>query len=304
MFDALCVGTTTIDLYFKGNSLTSHGGRLNLTVGGKYFADFFYEGVGGGATNVSIGITKLGGRAMLYSDIGHNSFKRIIQDKLTSVGVSFGHCRYVHDYHNVSSILLTESGERTVVNYRSVESDFLHRPIQDDILSKAKIIYMGNLSRVSEWNKMRLLKSAKKLGKTTIVTLGSDECRKSYSQIDGLLANTDILIQNEFEFADLVRAHVDNLNWDYLEKMLPKHTVFPKTMIVTRASRGSLCWHDGKFFTSSAIRPKKYVDTSGAGDGYTAGFIYAYTRYGGNIQKAMDTGSKYSSSKLEHLGPN
>ncbi len=55
MLDLLTIGTVTVDLYYKGESLSEKDGHFNLAIGGKYFADSFYEGLGEGGANVSIG---------------------------------------------------------------------------------------------------------------------------------------------------------------------------------------------------------------------------------------------------------
>lgn len=304
MYDVLCVGTTTVDLYYKGKSLHHDKNHFNLSIGGKYFADFFYEGVGGGATNVAIGIAKLGGRAGLYTEIGQNSFKRLITDKLEATGVHFQHCVISPDYSNVSTVLLTSSGERTIINYRNHKSDFLQTTPGDNVISKSRILYMGNLGYVSEWHRARLLKHAKSMGMTNIVTLGSDDCRKSKTLIDDILRYTDILIINQYECADLLGAHVDQIDWKKPIHNKYSHIPIPKILIVTMGAGGSFAYHGDEVTFSDAVKPSEIVDTSGAGDGYTAGFIYGYIQSNGNLQKSMDQGSKYASRKLSHLGAN
>lgn len=304
MYDVLCVGTTTIDLYYKGKSLHHDGDRFNLAVGGKYYTDSFYEGVGGGATNVAIGIAKQGGRAGLYTEIGRNSFKRMIQDKLEESGVHFQHCIYSHDYYNVSSILLTSRGEKTVINYRTHDSGFLKTIPSEAVFGRVKLMYMGNLSYVSEWHRSRFLKTAKSKGITTIVTLGSDECRKSYTLIDDILRYTDILIINEYETADLLRRSTKQIEWEKPIHNINSHVPLPKMIIVTMGSEGSTAYEVDKVTHVDAVTPREIVDTTGAGDGYCAGFISGYLKTNGNLEKSMTQGSAYAAKKLSHLGAN
>ncbi len=304
MYDVLCVGTTTIDLYYKGKSLHHDEHRFDLAVGGKYYTDSFYEGVGGGATNVAIGIAKQGGRAALYTEIGQNSFKRMIQDKLEESGVHFQRCVYSHDYYNVSSVLLTTRGERTVINYRTHDSGFLKTLPDESILGHARIMYMGNLSYVSEWHRSRLLKLAKSKNMTTVVTIGSDECRKSYTLIDDILRLTDVLIINEYETADLLRRSTKQIDWSKPIHSVHSHVPLPKVLIVTMGSKGSSAYDGDKVVHVDAVTPREIVDTTGAGDGYCAGFISGYLKTNGNLEKSMIQGSAYAAKKLSHLGAN
>jgi len=304
MYDVLCVGTTTIDLYYKGKSLHHDENHFNLTVGGKYYTDFFYEGIGGGATNVAIGIAKQGGRAALYTEIGQNSFKRMIQDKLEESGVHFQHCVYGHEYYNVSTVLLTSSGERTVINYRTHKSSFLQSLPDEKVINSTKIVYMGNLSYVSEWHRARFLKHAKAKGLTTVVALGSDECRKSHSLIDDILRYTDILIINEYETADLLRMPATQIDWQKPLHLEHSHVPLPGILIVTKGAKGSTAYAGGIVINTEAVKPAEIIDTSGAGDGYVAGFIYGFLKNSGDVEKAMKAGSVYAARKLSHLGAN
>ena len=48
---------------------------------------------------------------------------------------------------------------------------------------------------------------------------------------------------------------------------------------------------------------KKIVDTTGAGDGYTAGFISSFIKSKG-IQKSMKKGAECASKIIEKIGSN
>ena len=78
MFDLISIGNISIDLYFKGDSLTFEKNRFQLAIGGKYFVDQFHTGVGGGGVNVAIGASKAGIKSAVMGTIGNNPFKKMI----------------------------------------------------------------------------------------------------------------------------------------------------------------------------------------------------------------------------------
>ena len=82
MYDFICIGNISIDLYFKGESLTYKDNRFQLAIGGKYFADEFYEDIGGGGCNVAAGLTKHGYKVAVFAKIGNNPFRELILKKL------------------------------------------------------------------------------------------------------------------------------------------------------------------------------------------------------------------------------
>jgi len=56
-------------------------------------------------------------------------------------------------------------------------------------------------------------------------------------------------------------------------------------VIVTNASKGSMIWHNGKFYTIPAYVPDVVVDTTGCGDTYMAGYLYKRAK-GAGIEEA------------------
>ena len=147
-YDLICIGNITIDLFFRGSSLTSDGKRFNLAIGGKYYANFFHQNIGGGGCNVAIGAAKHGIKTAIFARIGNNSFKEMMLDKLKSKKVFTEFCQFEDNYNIISSILLSNSGERTIISYDTpghlVKNFFLHED-----LKKAKNVYVSSLSNVS-----------------------------------------------------------------------------------------------------------------------------------------------------------
>src|SRR6185295_15521692 len=93
-------------------------------IGGKYFTDYFYEGLGGGATNVAIGCKKQGLQVALAATIGENVFQKVIQHKLNELKLDHKLCIYQPDYYNISSVLVANTGDRTIINYRTKQQKF------------------------------------------------------------------------------------------------------------------------------------------------------------------------------------
>jgi len=131
MYDLISVGNISVDLYFKGQSFTKNKERFQLALGGKYYADYFHEDIGGGGVNVAVGATRLGLRTAVFGKIGNNSFKEMILKKLADKKVSTELCQIEDDYYKISSIILTDEGERTLINYETpshmLKSFLLHK---------------------------------------------------------------------------------------------------------------------------------------------------------------------------------
>lgn len=303
MYDLISLGTAVIDLYFRGESLTSDDERFSLAIGGKYFADHFYEGLGGGATNVAIGCKKQGLKVSLAATIGDNVFKKVIQHKLTELDLDHKMCIYQEDYYNISSILVAPSGDRSIVNYRTPRQDFYDKSEQLDELTNTKGIYLANLPNFALDRKTEILRFFKEKGVVTIANLGVSDAKKSFADIRQFLHQTDVLIINCHEFAEMVRTDYDKIKFDKYVKDEYLGSFDNLVLILTDGAKGSYGYFNGQVYTQESVKPEKAVDATGAGDGYTAGFIARYLE-DKNIQDSMKNGAMYAAKIIASVGSN
>ncbi len=303
MFDLITIGNISIDIFFQGESLTFKDNRFQLAVGGKYFADKVYESVGGGAANVAIGASKNGLKTAVFGKIGNNPFKRNIIDKLHHNSVSTKYCHIKNNYLNISSILLTKNGERSIVHYSSPHQHIIENKQDWFKLADTKAVYMGNLPDVPLTEKIEVLSFLRKKGILSVVNLGVADCRRPKDQLQKLLTNIDILIINNYEFSEMVKAPAtdihfsDNVvNW-YIPYL--KNTI----VIITSGKLGSYAYFSNNVHHEVSQRTDHIVDTTGAGDGYCAGFISQYL-VSKNVILSMKNGGKYASKIISKVGSN
>lgn len=178
MYDLISIGNISIDLFFKGESLTFKDNRFQLAVGGKYFAKELHTSVGGGGTNVAIGSAKNGLKVALAGKVGINSFKSFILEELINGRVSTSLLDFEKNFINISSIFLTEKGERTIVNYSTGHQQILNNEITLTKLKNTKILYLGNQYNVALTEREEILSYMKKFEVTTVVNLGVEDCRR------------------------------------------------------------------------------------------------------------------------------
>jgi len=305
MYDLITIGDITVDLYFKGQSLTQKDNRFYLAIGGKYVANYFYESLGGGGANVAIGASHFGLDTAVLGKVGENVFKQIIIQKLIKKCVSTEFLISESNYLNVSSILLTESGERTIIHFLTPRQSFQLSDIIKQNLTKSKMIYMGNLPDVAIEERESLLTFFKKRNIKICLNLGVSDCRKPVPQIQRLINLSDIFIVNTYEFAELVKKQKESL--DFMGKniigYISELSLNEKIVVLTDGEKGSYLYHRKKFLYQKAIKPKKIIDTTGAGDAYTSGFLCSYIKKE-ELEKAMKNGAEYAAKILEKIGAN
>lgn len=303
MYDLISLGTVVIDMYFRGESLTFENDRFELAIGGKYFTDTFYEGLGGGATNVAIGAKKQGLHVSLAATIGENVFKKVIQHKLSEIDLDHKHCIFQDDYYNISSVLVAPTGDRSIINYRTKKQKFYDTENTLDELTNTKMIYLANLPNLSLDRKTEILSFFKKKRITTFSNLGVADARKSFADIRQFLHQVDFLIINCHEFAEIARTDYEKIHFNKNVKEEYLGSFDNLTLILTDGENGSYGYFSGGVIHQKAVKPEKSVDATGAGDAFTAGFIAEYGK-SGDIAKAMENGAKYSAKIIATVGSN
>jgi len=303
MYDLISIGSISIDLYFKGESLTFRDSRFQLAIGGKYLAEHFYVGIGGGGVNVAIGARNNGLKTAVMGKIGNNVFKKTILSKLAENEISYALCDFEDDYYNVSSILLSQEGERSIIHYMTSHQHLVSESNELNEISRTKMIYLGNLPDVSLSERIELLRFFKKHSITTIVNLGVKDCRRPLNQLMKFLDMVDILILNGHEFAELVKAPYHDIH--FKDRVVQWYAPFltDQLVVITEGQRGSYAYFNRQIYHQEAQKIDNIIDATGAGDGFSAAFIAEYS-HSNNVQKAMLKGSQYAAKILQKIGAN
>ncbi|HLC94236.1 MAG TPA: carbohydrate kinase family protein [Patescibacteria group bacterium] len=298
MYDLISIGDITIDLFFKGVSLTTKQNRFYLAIGGKYHADHFYESLGGGSANVAAGCSHFGVSAAVIGKIGENSFKQLIIQKLIRKGVSSEFLLHEKEYINISCIFLAQKGERTIVHYTTPYVSFsLTEAIKQ--IAKPKIVYMGNLPGVSIEDRKRIAAFFKRNRALLCLNFGVTDCALPISRIRRLLTFADILILNTHEFGKLVKKPREKI--DFTKNCATLLRFNDKLLVLTDGERGSFAYFQKKVYHQKAVTPQKIVDTTGAGDAFTSGFLSAYLKEK-LVEKALLRGAEYASRIIGKIG--
>lgn len=302
MFDLITIGTISADLYFDASSLSTEDGRLALAIGGKYRSDDFHMTVGGGGANVAIGGRKLGIRTGVIGLVGNNVFRKGILQRLESAKVNTSHLMFNQTGASVSAILLQPNGERTVIAYQSSHEHVVEELHSAKHMPKTRAVYFGNLSHVSVKERSNLMKRLKQKEVQIFVNVGPLDCCKPKSSSHELLEHADVLILNTHEYADLIKKDLASI--DFAKSQLHFLSVMKqKVLIITDGGNGSYGYEGEKVFHVPIVKAKKIVDTTGVGDGYSAGFITSFIQHE-DVLRAMKSGARYASKILGKIGAN
>jgi sugar/nucleoside kinase (ribokinase family) len=237
--------------------------------GQKFNAAKFGQIAGGNALNAAIGISRLGGKAVLTGPVGDQAegASRYIFDDLAEEGIDTSQLVHVPGLVTpISAIMIDPSGERTIVSYRDPGLWTVKLPPADVLLRDCDAILIE--SRCAQFA-TDLCHQARQRGIVVVVDIDS-----AMAQNEGLLtASTHLIfsdeaLQSTAGIADSLKA---------LRKLASLTSSF---LAVTRGPKGTL-WldADGTAQETPAF-PVHVVDTLGAGDIFHGAFALEFATTG------------------------
>lgn len=305
-FDVFCIGKTTIDEFLVLNKSTSQyhldsrTGFISFKHGEKIEVEHFEFCLGGNATNVAIGLSRIGLKVGLCSEIGDDEFGQKISNQLHKENVDRSYMLTTNNAPSSFSVVLNLKCERTIFMQRIQRR---HDFNIDNLC--AKYIFLTSLE--NEWRKPyeQVLNLIVKKSSKLIFNPGTIQLHEGMDLVMQVLRHTFILFVNKEEGEELAFGHEKRKRHnevDYMRELLIRlKKMGPKIVVITNGRYGSHAIDElGKFY-HEGLYPGEAVERTGAGDAYTSGFLAAKV-LGLSIQDSMRWGAANSSSVIGRIG--
>lgn len=304
--DVLCIGKTTLDEFLVINDNTQHfrldpdTGFLSFKHGEKIGVEQVDFCLGGNATNVGVGLSRLGHSTALCTEIGDDEFSLKIRKKLGREKI---------DLSNLVVAKNSRSPFSVIMNYRGERSIFMQRMQREHHFSfetvMAKYVYLTSLERDWQPTYKQALAYIKNTGTKLAFNPGTIQLHDGRTLILQIIEHTDILFVNKEEAEELVWGHEKRKRKNdtkYLRELLTKlQKMGSKTVVITNGKYGSHSVDEQGNFYHEGLYPAVTLERTGAGDSYSAGFLGAIL-YGKSVKEAMKWGAINSASVVEQIG--
>ncbi len=248
----------------------------------------FYKRFGGAPANVAIGLAKLGESVGFIGKVGADSFGDFLEEYFKSEGVDLKQLfRTDRANTTLAFVSLTEEGERDFIFYRDPGADELLGPeeIDEDYVGSADLLHFGSLSLTHRKSRQATLKSieyAKRQG--VIVTMDPNirlnlwESKNQVKElVTDLAGDVDILKLSEEEVRFLTGTSNLKAGTDQLAEL------GPELIAVTMGEEGCFVNHRNMVNRIDGLQVE-VKDTTGAGDGFMAGFLHKLSKAGLDLQ--------------------
>jgi sugar/nucleoside kinase (ribokinase family) len=256
---------------------------------------------GGSAANTMTGVASFGGKAGYIGKVADDTLGKRFTEEFRAAGVTFNTPpRPTPPGTARSLIAVTPDGRRSMNTYLGASTLLTENDIDPDLIRAGAVTFLeGYLFDRDEAKAafVRAAEVARGAGRKVALTLSDTFCvdrhRESFRHL--VSGHVDILFSNEAEILSLFE-HND------LDAALASARKACPTVIVTRSDKGSLIAAGDETVTVQPIPVSRVVDTTGAGDQYAAGFLFAHAR-GRPWGECGAIASLAAAEVISHMGP-
>ena len=303
-YDVISVGETTVDAFMSIHNATAactideEHNALCFKHGNKVEVDRYDFCMGGNATNVAVGLSRLGIRTGLCSEIGDDEFSIKIRNWLAKENIERLLVKQTTNSASSFAVIINFQGDRTIfVQDVEREHDFDFGELT------SPWIYLTSLGK--EWKKPyeKVLKFAEENNSKIAFNPGGRQLREGKELLERVLEKTEILFVNKEEAELILYGHTtDKKDGDYVQGLIKGlQKLGPKIVVITDGRNGAYTVSETGKMHHQGITEGKVVERTGAGDSFGSGFLAA-TLAGHPISVAMEWGARNATSVVGHIG--
>jgi sugar/nucleoside kinase (ribokinase family) len=227
--------------------------------------------IGGCAANAAVDLAKMEVRTAVVGRVGNDAFGRIVTDFLQDAKVDVSNIHVSKTAETSQTLIVNVKGQdRRFVHTFGANAEFSAADIPLRILDTCKVLYVGGyllMPGLKEEELIEVFAKARAKGVKTVVDVAIPKPGDYRPRLAKLLPHVDVFLPNNHEGALLTGEQ------DPLRQAETLHGLGARTAVVTMGGAGSILVQDGLRLKAGVYRVP-FVDGSGGGDAFDAGFIY------------------------------
>jgi len=265
-FDVICIGAALVDMVAQVQ-------RHPLEDDEVFVSDLKLLS-GGAAANTAYACAKLELNTAFIGKLGTNDeFGNKILKDFKEVSLDTSLIKYSKDQGTGSAyVALNPKGDRRIYAHSGAANYLSEDDIIPEEILNSKIIFLSSLKNVAPFIKAATI--ARKNNISVILNPGMLIIEQGLKNITKLLEKIDILILSQREYRTLLKFPGDKLSErNILDRLNTLFDLGIKVLIVTMGNKGAFLANNKESELIPANEIKNVVDTTGAGDAFSAGFM-------------------------------
>ena len=255
---------------------------------------------GGSVANTVAGFANLGGVAAYIGKVRDDRFGDIFNHDMQSLGVDIRLPQATDGAATARShVLITDDGQRTMRTYLGACLELALADITEATVGRPKLILLeGYVWDIADGPALakKAAQIARQNGTAVALSLSDSFCvdRHRESFADYVRNDADIIVANE----DEVNALLGTADMDGTLAALAD---YDNLFAITRSEKGSVIVHGEKQVVQAATPVDKVVDSTGAGDAYSAGFLFGWAN-DRSLSECAQYGTYCATRVIQQLG--
>ncbi|HMF13870.1 MAG TPA: carbohydrate kinase family protein [Gemmataceae bacterium] len=238
-------------------------------------ADRLLLTIGGCAANVAVDLAKMGVAAGVVGRVGGDVFGRVVAEMLAAARVDVSGLLVSPDADTSQTLIVNVIGQdRRFIHTFGANAEFRAADIPLSLVTQCRVFYVGGylvMPKIVQDELIPIFAAARQAGARVVLDVVVPGPGKYLPQLDRLLSHVDVFLPNDYE-AELLVGECDP------KRQLAQFRRFGVgTVIITRGERGAVLL-SAKTRLQSGAFAVPFVDGSGGGDAFAAGYICGMLR--------------------------
>lgn len=263
--DTLCAGILVADHLCAPIARLPRPGELVVT-------EQLVLNIGGCAANTAMDLARLGVRVGVTGAIGGDIFGRFVAETLSAGGVDTAGLVRLDHVGTAGTLIVNVAGEdRRYIHSIGANAHFTAASIPLALVEQARVLYIGGFLLMPAMTGRALaevFRHAKRHGVQTVLDVVIPGPGDHLSELADVLPETDLFLPNADEGIEITGCT------DPILQAEAYRAAGAKTVVVTCGRQGSILISDDVRLKAGTY-PVDYVDGTGAGDAFDAGYIAA-----------------------------
>ena len=243
-------------------------------------------------------LARLGARVSVAGKLGNDFFANFVRQELEAKGVDVTGIRQSATAPTASTVILPVVGEdRRYIHSVGANAELRVEDIDLEQVAGARVLYVGGYLLFPGFEPAalaQLFQFARKHGVQTILDVAGPQAEHALPALAPVLPFTDVFLPNQDEAA-IITGEGDT--WRQSEILLKRGA---GAVVITRGAEGVVVRTPQAAFSAAAL-PIDFVDGSGAGDAFDAGYIIGLLE-GWDLERTVAFAAAVGASACRRLG--
>jgi sugar/nucleoside kinase (ribokinase family) len=261
-------------------------------------ADRILLTIGGCAANVAVDLAKMEVPSAVVGRVGGDVIGRVVTDMLSSHGIDVFAVRRSTGVDTSQTLIVNVAGQdRRFIHSFGANAGFRADDIPLDRVEKCKVLYLGGyflMENVRQDELVPVFAAARRAGAKTVLDVVTPGRADYLTRLDKLLPHVDVFLPNNHE-AELMTGERDPIRQAEMF-----HEMGAGTAIVTLGGDGAVVVSEGVRLRSGTY-PMEFIDGSGGGDAFDAGYVYGLL-HGLGTEDCLRVASALGASCVRAIG--